>query len=148
MVWACFSYYGVGPIYWIKTIMDQHVYVDILENVMLPYAEEEMPLLWVFQQDKDPKHTSRKARQWLLDHSINIMKWPAQSPDLNPIENLWADVKKKILSEAKPTNNEQLWKVIKESWEKIPKKRCEDLVNSMPNRCAAVIANKGHATKY
>ena len=71
---------------------------------MLPFAEEQMPLLWVFQQDSDPKHTSRKARQWFLDHSI---------------KNLWADVKKSV-SESKPTNNnEQLRKVIKESWEKI-----------------------------
>ena len=87
---------------------------------------------------------SRKARKWFSDHSINIMN---QSPDLNPIENILADVKKS-LSEAKPTNNEQLWKVIKESWEKIPKEECEDLVKSMPNRCAAIIANKGHSTKY
>ena len=48
----------IGSIHWIKTIMDQHVYVDILQNVMLPYAEDEMPFIWVLQQDNDPKHTS------------------------------------------------------------------------------------------
>lgn len=147
MIWACFSYYGVGPIHWIKTIMDQHVYVEVLENVMLPYAEEELPLLWVFQQDNDPKHTSKKARKWFEDNGINVMGWPAQSPDLNPIENLWADVKKDV-SNVKPRNNEELWASVQESWSKISKKRCEDLINSMPRRCAAVIKNKGHATKY
>jgi len=44
MIWGCFSYYGVGPIHWIKTIMDQHVYVNILQEIMLPFVEEEMPL--------------------------------------------------------------------------------------------------------
>lgn len=70
-----FSWYGVGPIHWIKTVMDQHVYVDILVNVMLPYAEEN-------EENNDPKHTSAKAKKWFAD------KNPAQSPDLNPIENL------------------------------------------------------------
>jgi len=61
MIWARFSYYEVGPIHWIKAIMDQHVYVDIMDTIMLAYAEYEMPLVWVFQQDNDRKHTSKKA---------------------------------------------------------------------------------------
>ena len=59
MVWGCFSYYGVGPIYRIPGIMDQFEYIKILEGIMLPYAEEEMSLKWVFQEDNDPKHTSK-----------------------------------------------------------------------------------------
>jgi len=67
--------------------MDQHIYTDLLENVMLPYAEDDMPLAWTFQQDNDPKHTSQKARKWFEQKSIRVMQWSAQSPDLNPIEN-------------------------------------------------------------
>jgi len=52
------------------------------------------------------------------------------------------------VSHAKPSNNDELWAVVQASWQKIPKKRCEDLVDSMPRRCKAVIVNKGHATKY
>ena len=68
MIWACFSYYGVGPIHWIKTIMDQHVYVDILQNVMLPNVEDEVPFICVFQQDNGPKHTSKTAKKWFADN--------------------------------------------------------------------------------
>ena len=88
MIWGCFSYYGVGPIYHIPGIMDQFGYIKILEEVMLPYAEEEMPLKWVFQQDNDPKHTSKRAASWFQTNKIKVMEWPAQSPDLNPIEKL------------------------------------------------------------
>ena len=80
MIWACFSYYGIGPIHWIKTIMDQHVYVDILQNVMLPYAENEK----AFSRTMTP---SKKAKKWFADNIIDIMEWPPQSADLNPIEN-------------------------------------------------------------
>ena len=67
--------------------MDEHVYVDILQNVMLPYAEDEMPFIWVLQQDNDPKHTSKRADKWFADNIIDIMECPPQSPDFNLIEN-------------------------------------------------------------
>ena len=81
--------------HWIKRIMDQHVYVDILQNVMLPYADNEMPFIWIFHQDSDPKHTSKKSKKWFADNIIDIMECP-KSSDLNPIENLWTDVKRQF----------------------------------------------------
>ena len=147
MTWGCFSYRGVGPIYRIPGIMDQFAYIKILEEVMLPYAEEEMPLKWVFQQDNDPKHTSKRAASWFQTNKIKVMEWPAQSPDLNPIENLWCDIKNAV-SEAKPRNAEELWKVVKSSWDGIPVSRCQKLVDSMQHRCEAVLKNGGYATKY
>lgn len=75
------------------------------------------------------------------------MEWPAQSPDLNPKENLWCDVKEAV-ADAHPTNNNQLWETVERAWKSIPKERCENLVNSMHRRWVAVISNKGYATKY
>lgn len=147
MIWACFSYYGVGPIYPIKGIMDAAEYVKILDEVMLPYAEEEMPLVWVYQQDNDPKHTAKRAKSWFEEKRISVMEWPAQSPDLNPIENLWGDVKNAV-HEAKPPNAKELWKVVRDSWQAIPAERCHNLVDSLQRRCISVIKNNGYATKY
>lgn len=148
MLWGCFSWNGVGPLIKISGIMDAKYYVEnILEGVMLPYAEEEMPLRWVFQQDNDPKHTSKKAKNWFRAKKLHVLEWPAQSPDLYPIEHLWMDVKKGV-REAKPTNSEELWQAAKKSWENIPLLGCRALISSMSSRCSEVIKYKGGATSY
>jgi len=146
-LWGAFSWYGVGPIYWIRNTMDQKEYVHILENIMLPYAKDNMPLIWKFQSDNDPKHTSKKAKKFLKDHKVSVIPWPSQSPDLNPIENLWRDLKIAV-SKYKVRNQEELWEITRREWASISIDRCRKLVESMPRRCEAVIKNRGHATKY
>ena len=127
--------------------MDQDIYLQILQNTMLPNAEEDMPLRWVYMQDNDPKHTSRRVKSWFIENRVAVMDWPAQSPDLNPIENLWTDVKEAVYIQ-KPNNQQELWQVVQNAWNNIPLERCQNLINPMPNRCKAVIKNRGHAIKY
>ena len=75
------------------------------------------------------------------------MKWPAQSPDLNPIEMLWINVEKEV-KEKKAKNLNNLYRFIKEIWDIIPIDRFIGLIESMHCRCAEVIKQKGMATKY
>lgn len=148
MIWGCFSYAGVGPIIEIVGIMDKEYYLKkVLQDVMYPYAAENMPLKWVFQQDNDPKHTSKVVKAWFKTENVDVLQWPAQSPDLNPIENLWTDIKNAV-SDEKPTTKSQLWAVVQSAWNNIPIERCQRLIDSMPRRCKAVLDNKGQSTKY
>lgn len=114
---------------------------------MMTYADENMPVTWIFQQDNDPKHTAHYVKQWFLNNSVTVLGWPSCSPDLNPIENLWQVVKTKV-SSLKISNFDNLYTETKKAWEGIPSSVCENLVSSMPRRCQAVIDNNGFATKY
>ena len=63
----------------------------------------------IFQQHNDPKHTCKKAKQWFQDHENQIMDWPAQFPDINPIEHLWHHLKRKLAGyEIPPKRNLEL----------------------------------------
>jgi hypothetical protein len=147
-VWGCFAAHGVGNLYLVDGILERYQYQYILENEMLPSAD----LLfgredWYFQQDNDPKHTANVIKQWFIDFDIPKMDWPAQSPDLNPIENLWSILDHRIKSRS-PKNKAELFEIIKKAWYELPVDILTKLAESMPNRCQAVIDAKGYATKY
>lgn len=104
---------------------------------------------WLFQQDGDPKHTSRLVQGWLERHARFIPKkdWPANSPDLNPIENLWAYLQDRVYARM-PRTLGGLQRIIEEEWEAIPLEKLRRLVDSMPRRLAAVQHNQGGSTSY
>ncbi|KAK3507817.1 hypothetical protein QTP70_000891 [Hemibagrus guttatus] len=123
-------------------------YIEILEHFMLPSADQLFEDAdFIFQQDLAPAHTAKSTKSWLNDHGVGVLDWPANSPDLNPIENLWGIVKRKMRNK-RPKNADELKATVKETWASIPPQQCHKLITSMPCRIEAVIKAKGAPTKY
>ncbi|KAI3376068.1 hypothetical protein L3Q82_016607 [Scortum barcoo] len=143
MVWGCFAASGPGRLAVINGTMNSAVYQKILkENVRPSVRDLKLKRTWVLQQDNDPKHTSKSTSEWLKRNKMKTLEWPSQSPDLNPIEMLWHDLKKAVHAQ-KPSNVAELQQFCKDKWAKIPPQRCKRLIASYRKRLIAVVAAKG-----
>ncbi len=97
MIWCEMSSAGVGPFCFLKTNVTAPVYQYILEHFMLLSADQLFKDAdFIFQQDLAPAHTAKSIKSWLNDHGVGVLDWPKNSRDLNPIENLWGIVKRKM----------------------------------------------------
>lgn len=146
-VWGCFSWNGVGRFHRIHGIMDRFLYRQILIHQMRPSGRELIGENFVLAQDNDPKHTSRICRNYLNNQGIQFITWPAQSPDLNPIENVWSELNRRA-RKRKCNTEEQLYDVLHEEWQRLDANYLQKLIESMPNRCAEVIQHNGYPIDY
>lgn len=153
MVWSCMSVKGFGEAILITENMDARIYVEVLEKGVAASAEYLFGgRNFVFMQDNDPKHRSGLAKEWFRSHGIQVMKWPANSPDMNPIEHAWKRLKERTRALGDTKSKAQLWETVQTAlhdlWYKEDKEYFKTLVHSMPNRVKALYEQRGGYTAY
>ena len=123
--------------------MNSDKYVDILKNNLLPIYKEN----YIFQHDNDPKHTAYKTSIFLMDNNIKVLLWPPNSPDLNPIENIWKLLKDKLKTHNNITDENFDEKII-ESWKSIKFEHIFNTITSVSVRICNIIQNNGGHINY
>ena len=148
MIWGAMSKNGTAGLYFLTpgTTMNGSKYVELLKNKLLVHMNVHNAI--IFMQDSAPCHRSKIVKKFLEENHVTTLDWPGNSPDLNPIENLWAKMKD-LVTEKQPSNGKALNQCIKGVWvQDISENYCNSLIKSMPHRLQAVIDAKGGHTKY
>ncbi len=110
---GCISAYGMGSLHVLEGTMNAERYIKVLEQHMLPSRRR------LFQQDHAKPHTAAITTAWLRSRRVRVLNWPACSPDLSPIENIWHIIKRKI-RQRQPQTLQQLETYIRQEWDQIP----------------------------
>uniref|UniRef100_A0A914DTN0 Uncharacterized protein n=1 Tax=Acrobeloides nanus TaxID=290746 RepID=A0A914DTN0_9BILA len=149
MVWAAFCWDETLEIQFVSKKMDSAEYIQTLNLSLLPYLRRFRRKNLVFQQDNASIHTSRETLGWLASKNVTLLKWPACSPDLNPIENLWGIIVRHLYANNRQfQSTEELKQAIVEAYLNISQETLQNLVNSMANRIFQVINRNGGVTDY
>ncbi len=147
MVCGIFSWHTLGPLIPIEHRLNTTAYMSIVADHVHLFMTTVYPSSdSYFQQDNAPCHKAQIISDWFLEHDneFNLLNWPPQPPDLNPIEHFLDVVEREIrIMDVQPTNLQQLRDAIISIWTKISEECFQHLVESMPQRIKAVLKAKG-----
>lgn len=149
-VWAGISKQGATEVCIFEGIMNASLYCDILEKTLLPFIRRHFPHpnIHRFMQDNDPKHTSHAAQDYFTRNGINWWRTPPESPDMNPIENIWHELKEFIRREVKPRNKQELVDGIVRFWSSVDVRKCYKYVDHLKKVLPKTIEVAGEPTGY
>lgn len=149
MVWGAFSSRGKAALAILDGKQRSADYIYTVSEHMLPFAHRMYGTDFTYQQDNAAIHCSRETMDFFSEMQITLLAWPARSPDLNPIENVWAMLARSIYQGGKQYKSVgELRDAILVAWDAVPMEALLHLLESMPRRCIEVIEKKGGRTHY
>lgn len=148
-IWGCIGELGAGFCATYTGTLNASRYESILEKGLIPSKDRIAPESgkWIFQQDGARCHTAKRIKNWFDQKGFTTIPWPANSPDLNPIEHLWAEIDKK-LDNNPPKTLAELEVALTKLWNDIKRDDCVSVIESMPERVRLCIKAKGGYFKY
>lgn len=150
MVWGGISLSGRTELVILNegTVTAQRYIEQVIRPYVVPFAQR-IGAEFKLMHDNARAHIARATREALDEAGIQVLPWPANSPDLNPIEHMWDLLKRSVRNTNQPVHNEaQLINVLKTSWEQIPEETVRQLVESMPSRLQECVQKRGGHTRY
>lgn len=152
-IWGAIGWWGVGPLRRIDGNLNAEKYQrDILYDVQdlcTGQVNRSGNLRrFLFQQDNAPAHVARSTQHFLNEKGVSRLPWPGNSPDFNPIENVWSDLAKRVRAHGSPASKEELWGWTLEEWDKTPSTFIRSLIRSLPRRFQEAVREKGGPTHY
>lgn len=151
MIWGCITWNNTGRLYRINGRMNGDEYCEVSKEGLLGTLRDQSlgRNAFLFQQDNDPKHASKKAKTWFAEHHISKLKWAASSPDMNIIEHMWKILDCKVRKHrSRPRNADELWAISEEEWAAIDVGVIWHLYESMLRRVCALKSVRGWHTTY
>ena len=147
MFWGAISATRKSPLLVVSGTLNAQGYQSLLSENFLPWFRRQHIGRLTFQQDNAPPHTAKTTKRFFLDNNIDVLPWPASSPDLNPIENVWGILKVRV-DRKKPKNREELVSISMQEWEGIDINTVRNCIDSMPRRIEEVIVKNGEKIDY
>lgn len=144
MVWGAFSMHGTTSLATVTCRMNSMNYIRTLEEHLIPFGDDVMENDFIFQQDNAAIHVSRASKAWFAEKGIELLEWPARSPDLNPMENLWGIMARRVYQNGRQFSTVQELEVaVRNVWREIRHETLEALINSVPKRLFKVARLNG-----